>query len=439
MCGVSLLMLFTGYRGMKETVIALCDCQSFYCSCEAVFEPRLWTTPLVVLSNNDGAIVAMNEAAKSLGVKKFEPFFRFRHLVHTANLQVRSSNYCLYNDLSARVMETLRLFSPSVERYSIDEAFFSLTHVPAQSRSDYARQIRTTILQHVGIPTRIGIAETKTLAKVAQHFVKQYQELDGVLDITGSAQQQELLAAVPISDVWGIGQRWGRYLSAEGIDTALKLRDAPQGWVRQKLSVVGLRTSLELRGCHCLHLKLQAPPRKSMVVSRSLGLPVCRLQELQEAIATFTSKAAHKLRREGLAAGMMTVFAHSSRFKENYYSNSAKSQFWLASNHTPTLLKYAMPLVEKIWRQGVEFKKAGVLLSCITEQGVLQLSLFEEYGPEDTRPKQLMQTVDQLNFLYGQDKVRLAVMGFEQRWKTRTQFRSNRWTTTWDELLVVKA
>jgi len=359
MSGVWWSVSFTSCRAMKETVIALCDCQSFYCSCESVFEPRLWTTPLVVLSNNDGAIVALNEAAKVLGVKKFQPFFKFRHLMDSANLQARSSNYTLYNDLSARVMETLRLFSPSVERYSIDEAFFSLDHVPAHSRSDYARRIRATLQQHTGVPTRIGIGETKTLAKVALHFAKLFPDLDGVLDITGSAQQQELLAALPIADVWGIGQRWGRYLSAEGIDTALKLRDASQGWVRQKLSVVGLRTSMELRGCPCLHLELQALPYKSMVLSRSFGQPVLSLQELQEAIAAFTAKAAHKLRRERLAAGMLTVFAHSSRFKEPYYSNSAKCQLWVASNHTPTLLKYAMLLVKKVWREGVEFKKQG--------------------------------------------------------------------------------
>ncbi|HEY9845429.1 MAG TPA: Y-family DNA polymerase, partial [Candidatus Caenarcaniphilales bacterium] len=436
MSGVSLLLSFIGCRAMKETVIALCDCQSFYCSCESVFEPRLWSTPLVVLSNNDGAIVALNEAAKALGVKKFEPFFKFRHLMHTANLQARSSNYTLYNDLSSRVMETLRLFSPAVERYSIDEAFFALDHVPAHSRSDYARQIRATLQQHTGIPTRIGIAETKTLAKVALSFAKRFPALDGVLDITGSAQQQELLAALPIADVWGIGQRWGRFLSAEGIETALKLRDAPQSWVRQKLSVVGLRTSLELRGCPCLHLELQAPPRKSMMVSRSFGQPVRSLQELQEAIATFTAKAAHKLRQERLVAGMITVFAHTSRFKENYYKNSAKCHLWIASNHTPTLLKYAMVLVKKIWKEEVEFKKAGVLLTRITDQGVIQLSLFEDFSFEDTRPQQLMQVVDELNSLSGQDVVHFAAMGTEQRWQTRAQFRSNRWTTRWEEIPI---
>ncbi len=424
---------------MKESVFALVDCQSFYCSCEAVFEPRLWKTPLAVLSNNDGAIVALNDAAKEIGVKKFEPFFKFRHLIHSANLQVRSSNYALYNDLSLRVMENLERLSPSVEHYSIDEAFISLAHVSAQSRDDYARKIRATILKHVGIPTRIGIGETKTLAKVAQHFTKLSPDLEGVLDITGSPQQEELLASLAIADVWGIGQRWGRFLTAEGIDTALKLRNARDAWVRQKLTVVGLRTCLELRGYSCLHLELKAPTRKSMMVSRSFGQPVRSLDELKEAIATFTAKAALKLRREQLAAGMMTVFAHSSRFKQNYYKNSAKCQFWLASNYTPTLLKYAMPLVEQIWREGVEFKKAGVLLTHITQEGVIQLSLFEDYASMDSKPKQLMLAIDDLNSRYGRDWVRFAVMGLEQRWQTRAQFRSNRWTTRWDEVMVIKA
>lgn len=425
---------------MRKTVIGLCDCQSFYASCEALFEPRLWTLPLVVLSNNDGAVVAMNEAAKAIGVKKFEPFFRFRHLVHTANLQVRSSNYALYRDLSLRVVECLGQFSSAVEKYSVDEAFFLLEHIPAEARTDYAHSIRATILQHVGIPTRIGIGETKTLAKVAQHYVKQLPEAKGVLDITDCLEQQEeLLTAMPITEVWGIGRRWGKFLTAEGIDTALKLREAREGWVRQKLSVVAVRTAMELRGLSCLPLELEARPRKSLVISRSFGQPVRDRIELEEALSTFTARAAHKLRREGLAAGAITIFASSSRFKEPYYRNSAKCQLWIASNHTPTLLQYTMPLVEKVWKEGVEYKKAGILMTRIIQEGVLQLSLFENYDLGDGKPKQLMLAIDGLNSRFGRDKVRFAVMGFKLRWQTRAQFRSNRWTTRWDELMVVKA
>lgn len=383
--------------------------------------------------------MALNEAAKAIGVKKFEPFFRFRHLVGSANLKVRSSNYALYRDMSLRVLECLRLFSPSVELYSVDEAFISLEHVPAAARTEYAKKIRATILQQVGIPTRLGIGETKTLAKVAQHFVKQRLELEGVFDISGCAQQEELLAALPITEVWGIGRRWGKYLIAQGIDTALKLRDAPEEWLRQKLSVVALRTSLELRGQSCLPLELEPRPRKTLVISRSFGQPVCDRRELQEAISTFTARATRKLRREKLVTGAITIFAHSCRFKEPYYSNSAKCQLWIASNHTPTLLKYAIPLVEQIWREEVEFKKAGILMTRITEEEALQLSLFEDYDSQDSKPRQLMLAIDELNSRYGRDKVRFAVMGFRLRWQTRAEFRSNRWTTRWDELVVVQA
>lgn len=394
----------------------------------------------MVLSSNDGAIVAMNEAAKAIGVKKFEPFFRFRHLVHTANLQVRSSNYALYRDLSLRVVECLGQFSSAVEKYSVDEAFFLLEHIPAEARTDYAHSIRATILQHVGIPTRIGIGETKTLAKVAQHYVKQLPEAKGVLDITDCLEQQEeLLTAMPITEVWGIGRRWGKFLTAEGIDTALKFREAREGWVRQKLSVVAVRTAMELRGLSCLPLELEARPRKSLVISRSFGQPVRDRIELEEALSTFTARAAHKLRREGLAAGAITIFASSSRFKEPYYRNSAKCQLWIASNHTPTLLQYTMPLVEKVWKEGVEYKKAGILMTRIIQEGVLQLSLFENYDLGDGKPKQLMLAIDGLNSRYGRDKVRFAVQGFKLRWQTRAQFRSNRWTTRWEELMVVKA
>lgn len=405
-----------------------------------MFEPKLWKLPTTVLSNNDGAVVALNDPAKAIGVKKFEPFFRFKHLVHTANLQVRSSNYALYRDMSLRVIECLRQFSPAVEQYSVDEAFFSLDHIPAEARTEYAYEIRAIIWQHTGIPTRVGIGETKTLAKVAQHYVKHSQELKGVLDITGRPEQQKkLLAAMPITEVWGIGRRWGKFLIAEGIDTALKLREARQGWLRQKLSVVAVRTSLELGGLSCLPLELEPRPRKSLVISRSFGQPVRDRCELEEALSTFTARAAHKLRREGLAAGVVTIFASSSRFKEHCYSNSAKCQLWIASNHTPTLLQYALPLVEKIWREGVEYKKAGILLSRITQEGVLQLSLFENYDPGDSKPKQLMLAIDELNSRYGRDKVRFAVQGFKSRWQTRAQFRSNRWTTRWEELMVIKA
>lgn len=256
---------------MLKHCIALVDCNAFYCSCQSVFEPRLWTTPLVVLSNNDGSVVALNRAAKSLGIQKTQPFFQCRQLTQSANLAVRSSNFALYGDMSSRVMDTLREFSPSVEVYSIDEAFLCLKHILPRSRTEYAHHIRAVVLQHTGIPISIGIAETKTLAKVANKITKHSPELDGVLDITEAiAQQQELLATLSVLDVWGIGSRWGQMLANEGIDTALKLREMPDWLVRKWMGVVGLRTVFELRGWSCLPLELHPRQRKSLMISRPL-------------------------------------------------------------------------------------------------------------------------------------------------------------------------
>ncbi|MDZ4878992.1 MAG: Protein UmuC [Chroococcidiopsis cubana SAG 39.79] len=419
--------------------IVLVDCNSFYCSCESVFQPRLWTTPLVVLSNNDGSVVSLNESAKALGIRKCQPFFGCRDLMSSANLAVRSSNFALYGDMSARVMETLRQFSPSVEVYSIDEAFLCLRHVEPQARTDYARRIRAIVRQHTGIPISIGVAETKTLAKVANRYAKQTDALEGVLDITGSLERQlELLAALPVVDVWGIGSRWGQMLRDEGIDTALKLREQPDWWVRMRMGVVGLRTVFELRGSNCLPLELYPRRRKSMMVSRTFGRATRSRQELEEAIATFTASSARKLRREQLIAGALCVFVSSSRFKENFYYNSARSRLMTASNHTPTLLKSALALAQQLWRDDVEFARAGVILTQLVDENIVQLSWLDDYDPTDERAQRLMQTLDRLNQQSGQEPLRYAVMGTTGRWQTRGRYRSNRWTTRWSELPIVR-
>ncbi|MBV8884296.1 MAG: Y-family DNA polymerase [Chroococcidiopsidaceae cyanobacterium CP_BM_RX_35] len=404
-----------------------------------MFEPRLWTTPLIVLSNNDGTVVAVNDPGKAIGLEKGRPFFQIRHLTQEANLAVRSSNFALYGDMSYRVMQTLRQFTPVLEVYSIDEAFLSLSHVPSQSRTDYAHHIRATVQQHTGIIVSIGVAETKTLAKVVNRFAKKVSELNGVLDITEqSALQKELLCALPVQDTWGIGHRWGQMLVEQGIDTALKLRELPDGLVRKYMGVVGLRTVFELRGQSCLLLQLQRRQRKSLMVSRSFGRSVWEVSELKEAVATFAARAAWKLRGEHLAAGAVTVFVSSSRFKDNYYSNSTTSRLMTASNHTPTLLKYASMLTEKLWRDDIEFAKAGVIFTRLTDENVIQLSLFDERTCEDERATRLIHALDELNLRYGRDAVRYAAMGTTQRWQTRAKYRSPRWTTRWDEIPIVK-
>ncbi|MBV8884127.1 MAG: Y-family DNA polymerase [Chroococcidiopsidaceae cyanobacterium CP_BM_RX_35] len=424
----------------KEHCTALIDCNSFYASCEAVFEPRLWELPLVVLSNNDGCVVSLNGPAKALEcVDKGKPFFQIRHLIYSRNLVAKSSNFALYGDMSSRVMTTLKLFSPAVQIYSIDEAFLSLEHISSCYRTEYAHQIRATVRQYTGIPINIGVAETKTLAKVANRYAKRVVELEGVLDITNNyIRQEELLATLAIEDVWGIGYRWGKMLLAEGIDTALKLRDLPDWFVKKHMGVVGLRLVFELRGISCLPIESHSRPRQSCMVSRSFGRPVKCQRELEEAIATFTARAARKLRQEHLAAGALSVFANSSRFKDNYYSKSGSCHLLTATNHTPVLVRYALTIVSKLWRDNVEFAKAGVILTRLTDQDMIQLSLFDDYDPEDERPKHLMELIDGLDEHFGRETLKLAAMGLNKHWQTRAQYMSKRWTTRWDEIPLVK-
>ncbi len=437
-----------------DRCIALIDCNSFYCSCQAVFEPQLWSTPLVVLSNNDGAVVARNNPAKALGIQKTQPFFQCRSLMQSANLAVRSSNFALYGDMSARVMNTLREFSPKVEIYSIDEAFLCLKHILPRSRTEYAHHIRAVVVQHTGIPISIGIAETKTLAKVANKTAKVLQSLAGVLDITENiAYQQELLTTLSVVDVWGVGSQWGKMLIAEGVDTALKLRELPDWLVRKWMGVVGLRLVFELRGWSCLPLDLSPRQRRSLMVSRTFGRSVLNKRELEEAVATFIARAAYKLRREHLTTSALSIFVSSSRFKENYYYNSAHSTLLTASNHTPTLLKYALTLTKKLWRDDVEFAKAGVCLTKLTDEDVIQLSLFDEWFEDkqplqlnlfnernckDKQSEQLIQLVDKLNIRYSRDTLHYAATISNGRWQTRARYRSNCWTTRWEEIPAVR-
>jgi DNA polymerase V len=419
----------------RERLFALCDANSFYASAEAVFEPRLWATPLVVLSNNDGTVVALNAPAKALGIQKFEPFFRIRHLVAEAGLAVRSSNFELYGDVSRRMFDCLRQFSDRVEEYSIDEAFVELLLPLRGPVPERLALMRRTVKQWTGIPLSIGAGRTKVLAKAAAWVAKKQPEVEGVFHLADQQAEERVLSLLPVGEVWGIGRRWRQMLEAEGVETALHLRDLPQLWVRKRMGVVGLRTVLELRGMSCLPLQLAPPARKSMVVSRSFGRPVASQAELAEAVASFTAKAAVKLRREHLAAGALTVFAQSSAYREGeFYSRSVTATIATATNHTPTLLRYAQTLVERVWKEGVNFAKAGVMLGGITDEGCIQLSLFDEYDPLDERPGQLMRTVDGLNRQHGLGSVRFAAEGTARRWRTRAAFRSNRWTTRWAEL-----
>jgi DNA polymerase V len=413
-------------------MLALCDCNSFYASCEAVFDPKLRGKPVVVLSNNDGCVVARSPQAKTCGIKMGEPVFQIRHLIERHNVQVFSSNYSLYGDLSQRVMTALSEFTPELEIYSIDEAFLNLSGFNHLDLTQYGQQIRQTVLQWTGVPTSIGIAPTKVLTKVAGAYAKKQPE--GVLLMP--QPPDPLLADFPIADLWGIGRKHSQSLQGHGIKTALQLRDVELSWAKREYSVLMQRLVLELRGQPCFSLELNPPPKKSITVSRSFSRAIATLAELREAVATYTSRAAEKLRVHELTADAIQVFALTSRFKENYYSNSATLTFTHSSDNTAEILHYALLGCDRIFRPDQQFKKAGVILLGLRPKSQRQLSLWE---PDEPRSDALMQTFDAINAKFGRGTIQLAAAGLKKTWAMKGEMRSPRYTTCWEEIPVVRA
>ncbi len=408
-------------------MIALIDANNFYVSCERVFNPRLEGRPVVVLSNNDACVVARSNEVKALGVKMGTPLFQLRPLIHQHQIQIFSSNYALYGDLSRRVMETLGLFSPEVEVYSIDEAFLCLA---GQSYETVSQDIRQRVKQWTGIPVSVGVATTKTLAKIANHQAKQQ---GGVCVLR---EPEPVLAQLPVSEVWGIGRRLTQRLEAQGITTALHLQQADLALIRQLLGIVGVRTVLELRGVSCLPLELCPQPRKSCCVSRGFGRPVESLAELKEAISFYGATAAAKLRRDRRVAQAMTVFITTSRFRpqEPQYANSETLVLPYPANDTPTLVQAALRATERLYRPGYSYHKAGVMLMELSEGAIAQGSLFVDESKREMAGR-LMGVIDSLNRRFGAGTVRWAAEGFQQGWRMRAEWRSPRFTTRWDELV----
>jgi DNA polymerase V len=413
-------------------MLALCDCNSFYASCEAVFNPSLRDKPIIVLSNNDGCIVARSPQAKAIGIKMGEPVFKIRDFIQKHNVEVFSSNYTLYGDLSQRVMIVLAEFTPEQEIYSIDEAFLNLTGYKHLDLNDYGQTIRRTVLKWTGVPISIGIAPSKTLTKVAGDIAKKSKS--GVFMLPNPSDT--ILADFPIADLWGIGRSHARSLEAHGIATALQLRDVSLSWAKKEYSVVMQRLVLELRGQSCFDLELNPPPKKSITVSRSFSQPVTRLQELREAIATYTSRAAEKLRSHQLTADAIQVFVQTSRFKEDYFSDSATLTFDHSSDNTAEILHYALKGCDRIFQPDQQFKKAGVLLLGLRPKALRQLSLWEVDEP---RSGALMETMDAINARFGRGTLQFAVAGLKKPWAMKSGMRSPRYTTVWSEIPVVKA
>lgn len=426
---------------MTSKCFALVDCNNFYASCEKLFRPDIKDAAVVVLSNNDGCVVARSKEAKALGIKMGIPAFQIRELIENGKLLAFSSNYALYADLSARVMTTLEQLAPAVEIYSIDEAFLDLTGVSnCVDLTQFGQQVRSTIQQWIGITVCVGIAPTKTLAKLANHAAKKWTKAGGVVDLTNKERQRKLMSLLPVSEVWGIGGRLTAKLNKLGINTVLDLADAEPAFMRQQFSVVVSRIVQELNGESCLELEQVAPTKKEIVSSRSFGERIVCKQQMQEAISEYVSRACQKLRKEQQVAKQLSVFLRTSPFSDKerdpYYANSISTSLVTPSADTRDFISLAIKLLDKIWRDGYRYAKAGVMLSDFYDEGVYQGSLFEP-EPPSYQSKALMTVIDKLNNS-GKGKVWFASQGNKQNWSMKRGMLSPRYTTRWVDLPEAK-
>jgi DNA polymerase V len=414
---------------MKD-VFALVDCNNFYASCERVFNPKLEGRPIVVLSNNDGCVVARSNEAKALGIGMGVPAFEVEDILNKNSVEVFSSNYTLYADMSSRVMETLSILTPDIEIYSIDEAFLRLNDYEC-SLADFGRKIRQTVKQWTGMPVSVGIGSTKTLAKIANRIAKNFGKANGVMDLTAFDSLDDILAGIPVEKIWTIGIRTTIRLKRAGIRTALDLRQADINWIRQRFGVVGVRTVYELNGDCCYPLEHNPPVKKSITVSRMFGKPVESVEDLKESIASYASRAGEKLRRRRLAAGIMTVFVTTSRFTERRYFNSRTLVFPVATSNTMEIIRAALLCIDNLYREGYAYKKAGIIFNALVHEDRVQKNLFDDIDRE--KSKRLMKAIDAVNTRSGHS-VRWAAEGLGQPWKVLFKKRSRRYTTRWSDL-----
>jgi DNA polymerase V len=426
---------------MNKRVFAIVDCNNFYASCERVFNPGLAGKPLVVLSNNDGCVVARSQEAKALGIKMAQPWFQCQHLVRPHGLIALSSNYALYADMSRRVMTILAGFTPEQEVYSIDESFLVFSSQHEVCYRETGLTIREKVLKWTGLPVCVGFAPSKTLAKLANHWAKTQAEFSGACDYSAlpAVQRLSLLQTTPVGEVWGVGRRLTEKLGELGIRSAADLQAADPAWIGRRFSVVLARTVEELRGVPCLQLEDFAPPKQQIMTSRSFGGPVTELAELREAMTAHATRAAEKLRAEGQLAGEVQIFIRTSPFKPDaaQYSGALQLRLTEPTDDTLRLVKAACFLLQRIYRPGFIYQKAGILLSELQPATLNQGQLFN--AVDVARRSRLMTVMDRLNRDMGRGTLFLAGAGIGRNGRMRQGNRSPRYTTHWAEIPVAQA
>ncbi|MGX7353321.1 Y-family DNA polymerase [Citrobacter sp. ESY80] len=422
-------------------MFALVDVNSFYASCETAFRPDLKGRPVVVLSNNDGCVIARNAEAKTVGVKMGDPYFKQKDLFRRYGVVYFSSNYELYADMSSRVMFTLEALSPRCEIYSIDEAFCDLAGVRnCRVLADFGRELKDAVYQNTGLAVGVGIAQTKTLAKLANHAAKKWQrQTGGVVDLSNLDRQRKLMAALPVDEVWGVGRRISKKLEAMGIKTVLDLADTDIRFIRKHFNVVLERTVRELRGEPCLELEEYAPVKQEIVCSRSFGERISDYDAMRQAICSYASRAAEKLRGEHQYCRFISTFAKTSPFalNEAYYGKSASVKLITPTQDSRDIIAAATRSLDAIWKDGHRYQKAGVMLGDFFSQGIAQLNLFDDNAPRRGSEK-LMEVLDHLNAKEGRGALYFAGQGIQQQWAMKREMLSPRYTTRYEDLLQVK-
>jgi DNA polymerase V len=414
--------------------IAIIDCNNFYASCEQAIDPEARGNPVVVLSNNDGVIIALSNEAKAVGLEKFTPVFKVKHLLDKHNVKIFSANFQLYAYKSQQIMDILRNYSPDVEEYSIDEAFVGLGGFSRFDLTEYATRIRKDILTQTGISTTIGIASTKTLAKIANRIGK--KQLDykvGVVDMYSHNKREQYLKMTDVGDVWGVGRQHKKMLNSNNIYTAYDLAQVPEKWVKKRMSVVGLRTVRELKGFPCIDMKYEHPKKKMIMFSRSFGKKLTRKEDLIEAVALFTARAAERMRGQGSAAKTVSVYLSTSRYAEKRYYEKCEMRLPVPTDATCEILTHTIDAVNRCFAEGILYYKAGVMLSGLQPANNQQMSMLDKR--DRFKLERVTQAVDKINQKSGTDTIIYATMGTTNAWKQNQNYKSSNFVES-DKLAI---
>ena len=416
-------------------MIALVDCNNFYASCERVFRPDLENKPIVVLSNNDGCVIARSNEAKKLGIKMGEPAFKKREIFERNKIKTFSTNFILYGDMSKRVMSILRNNSKEIEIYSIDEAFIECYN---EDLNTYGINLRKKVKQWTGIPVSVGIAETKVLAKIANHIAKKYRK-SGVFILDSKEIIEKALKFTAIEEIWGIGRNHARRFKEYGINTAYDLTCIEESWIKRKFSIVVLRIAKELKGIKCLDIESQHKTKKNICTSRSFGNPTSDYNTIKAAISTFAVRCCEKLRKQKTSTSELRIFIYTNPFnpKHKQYYGTKKIKLERATNDNQIIVQEVIKGLQKIYKKGYIYKKAGVIVGNITQENQVQLNLFDQIRNREKYTK-ISKVIDRINSSMGRDKLRIATQGFDRKWKMKQEQLSQCYTTRIDEILTVK-